>query len=362
MYYFSVPLPYEKERVDDFFKINKEFSLSKIETLYNSLPTTAEGYTGFEQPRSNIGKNITNIDDFINLIEYTQNLGFQFIYLLNSLQPLDIENPQKSEEKFEKLDILINALKKVGVNKYRVANPQLIYHLNKYYPDIEIYLSISYGYYSIKQFENLLKSLHNVKEIIPAYEQNKNFTLLKNLKTKFPNTNIELMANEGCIQGCPYRAAHLMAMLPQNTKFNKEYISFYGKSCHSIKEEDYWSYICTSGVIYPWQLKEYEQIGINRFKFVGRESILFGTKGYSTFTRMYLKSIEDESYADMLPHNIFSAYLWNGNSPILIKDIKNFLPQIEYFKKHGAECSSKCGVECNYCYKCAEELREKFGN
>ena len=367
MYYFSIPLPFDKEKIDAFYDINKSINKSKIQTMYNSLPYDVPEFTGFEQPRSDNNNNIKNINDFIDLVIYAKEKGFDFIYLLNSPKVFDIEKNDELEKKFEKLDYLVNTLKKYGVDKYRIANTQLIYYFLKHYPDLKVYLSITLNYYSIKQMENMILSFNNIKEIIPTFEENRNFELLKNLRKKFKNVDIELMVNEGCISGCPFRVAHLTSLLPKNEmqqkdKLKIEYIDFYTETCHDISKKNYWKYLCTSTVIYPWQIEEYAKIGINKFKFVGRETILFQKKGFIDFTKYYLQAIDDPSSADLIPHNIFSVFLWYKNSSILMKDVKPYLPSIEYFKKNGVYCSSRCSVSCNYCYNCAEKLYKKFGD
>lgn len=367
MYYFSAPLPYYFEKVDEFAQVNKMISKSQIKTLFNSLPGELEEFTGFEQARSNGKGEINSLEDFARLIDYTFEKGFDFVYLLNTLQPFDMIHQDELSIKFEKLDKLVNVLKKHGVNKYRISNPQLVRHFKKNYPDIEVYLSTSLNYFTIKQVENAVKTFDNVKEVIPSYEQNRNFTLLSNIRKKLPNLDIELMATEGCIQGCPLRQHHIMERIPYkylevDKARSREYIGMNRDCCDKIKTNDFWLYLCTSLVIYPWQLEEYSKIGINKFKFVGRDSFIFGKKGYVDFLRFYLQAVDDESKAEMLPFNIFSSYLWTKNSKILVKDIKPYLPKIEYFKKNGALCASRCGVDCTYCYKCAEKLKNKFGS
>ncbi len=366
MYLFSTPLPFDKERIDEFFQINKNLSKSKINTLYNSLPADSDDFTGFEQPRCSTGLNVKTLDDFIRLLDYSLNKGFDFIYLLNSPRVLKLEDRNTLEKQFDKLDKLILKLKGLGLKKYRIANPQLIQHLALNYPDLEVYVSTSIDYFNIKQIENILQIFNNIKEIIPTYEQNRNFQFLKNIKKKFPNLQVEIMVNEGCIQGCPLRKYHSTTSsnyeIQKIMDLGEKYVKLYNSSCTKIIEKDYWTYICTSLIVYPWQIQEYSKIGINNFKLVGRGSTLFNKKGYSDLINWYLKAIEDESVADMIPHNLFGAYLWTENSNILMKDIKPYLPRIEYFKKYGALCASRCGVECHYCYKCAEKLRKKFGD
>ena len=206
MYEFSVPMPFFKEHIDKLISINKEIEKSKITSLYFSLPTNSIDHTGFEQGRFNWYIE-TTFEDWKPLIEYTLNNGFDFIYLLNSPK---IYNPQfdNVEEKLNKLNRLICNLEKLGCNKVRICNPQLMEYINRNYPEIELYLSTSSELLSIKQYSNLFSIFKNIKEIVPSWDLNKNFKFLKNIKKLYPDIKLELMVNEGCIPSCPIRTAH----------------------------------------------------------------------------------------------------------------------------------------------------------
>ena len=43
-----------------------------------------------------------------------------------------------------------------------------------------------------------------------------------------------------------------------------------------------------------------------------------------------------------------------------VKTYKKYLPDIKYFQKYGHLCASRCGVECRYCYKCAEKIQKVY--
>ena len=47
-----------------------------------------------------------------------------------------------------------------------------------------------------------------MKEVVPTWDVNKNFAFIKNFKLRFPDKILELMVNEGCIGGCPFRRDH----------------------------------------------------------------------------------------------------------------------------------------------------------
>ena len=199
--------------------------------------------------------------------------GFEFIYLLNSLRGFLFES-DFFQQQLENLNTLIVKLRSIDCRTYRVGNPQLIAHLEKHYPDLNIYASTSLEYKSLKQYSNFLNIYQSVEEIVPAVDLNKNFRLLKNLRKKFPHITIELMANEGCLHGCPIRCTHSMTMPLSTMIYTKpdDCISsdYFVKTCTKKMSENLFLHLCNHNVIYPWEIKEYNKLGIKNFKFVGR--------------------------------------------------------------------------------------------
>ena len=362
MYEFSTPMPYYKEHIDKLFEINNKVEKSFINTFYFSLPVNSIDYVGFEQGRF-LWNYKTDFEYWKPLIEYSLNKGVDFIYLLNSPK---IYNPafDNLDLILEKLDKLINDLKILGSNKYRVCNPQLIAYLTKYYPDTEIYLSTSSELKSIKEYENMFQMFKNIKEFVPSWDLNKNIRFLKNIRKRFPDIKLELMVNEGCIPNCPIRTSHNIYI----TGIEKELIStsifesqFYLKNCSKILNRNFNWYLCNANIIYPWEIEEYSKIGINNFKLVGRNSDDFRNGNYIKYYELYLKGIDNIKNIENTSIRYFNHYIEDcRNLNFTVKDIKSYLPKIQHFKKHGHECASVCGVNCNYCRKCAEKITNKF--
>ena len=100
MYEFSVPMPYSKKAIDKLVSINNDVEKSKITSLYFSLPSTNELFTGFEQTRNQLSDK-TSFSFWRDLAVYSVDKGFEMIYCLNMPRPLAIENP-KFPEKIEK--------------------------------------------------------------------------------------------------------------------------------------------------------------------------------------------------------------------------------------------------------------------
>ena len=99
-------------------------------------------------------------------------------------------------------------MQKIGVNKLRVASAQLMTYIGKHYPDFQVLASTSLEYKTIWEYQNFIQFHPDVTQIVPSHDVNTNFLLLKNLRKRYPNMEIELMVNEGCLQECPNRNLH----------------------------------------------------------------------------------------------------------------------------------------------------------
>ena len=358
MYKFSVPMPYTKDDINKLLNINNNIEKSKITSLYFSLPVTNELFTGFEQHRNFVNK---EWDYWKNLIEHSLNKGQDFIYLLNNPARLQIEN-ENFERQMEKLDKLLIELQKIGCNKLRIAEHKLMSHIEQNYPYFNLYASTSFEMKSLSEYRNFMIMHPSVKQIVPSHDNIKNFTLLKNLKKMLPNTEIELMVNEGCANGCPNRNGHAEEIMDRHIMYNNSIIlsNFYFKKTFCIKLTPLCK-LLNSNVIYPWEIEEYAKLGIKNFKLVGRDSFS-KFDNYLKSYKMYLKGIDDiksikNEYINTFIHHLADNDIFKN---FTVNEIKKYLPDIRYFKKYGYLCSSRCGVECNYCYKYAEKIKKIY--
>ena len=360
MYNFTTPMPHSVEDINELIKINKEVEKSSITGVYFSLPSNSSDFVGFEQGRFWYNE-VTDFNYWKPLIEYSMNNGFEFIYLLNSPK---IYNPEFEDPAvhLERLDRLINELKKLGCNKLRVCSPQLAGYLNENYPEIELYLSTSTEFQGIKEYANFFSMFQNIKGYVPSWNLNKNFKFLKNITKRFPNIEIELMMNEGCIPNCPLRTSHNIYVSGTTRCIKNKGIfndSFFINKCNYILRSGVFWYLCNGNVIYPWELEEYRKIGITKFKLVGRNNPEFRTGEYLENYRKILNGIDDFDYIKDEEIRHFNNYIYRTKIvKFKISEIKSYLPKIEHFKKYGHLCASRCGVECRYCYKCAEKIQK----
>lgn len=358
MYQFSIPMPINKLLIDKVIDLNKKVQLSKISNFYFALPFDCEKSSGFENARYPF-KMETDYNYWKDLISYSIDNGFSFTYLINSHMPF-FATLDDLNKKFERLDILLNDLSKIGVNQLRIGNMPLLQYVIKNYPNYRVLSSTLFEYTQLGQYRNFAFLFPEVKEIVPSYEVNRNFKLLKNLKKYLPNQEIEIMVNENCTSGCPMRIAHAINLAGDLLPENIIRKSFYFDKCSEMMNKNPFLYACKTRSILPWDIQEYSKIGINRFKVVGRDRLGYMDGSFLTYCSIYLQGIEDyKSIADYNYDSLIYIPEIKGKN-IRIKDLRYKLPQINHFKKYGHLCSSECGSECVYCYKCAKEIEKVF--
>ena len=353
-------MPYTKDNINKLVDINNNLEKSKIKTLFFSLPSSCELFSGFEQPRNRLIE-FSNFDFWKNLMEYSLAQKFEIIYNFNLAQPVDIGSNNLSKQ-LEKLDKLLIELQKTGINKLRIYNIQLLEYISKYYPFFELYVSTVTNYKSIQEFKNLKLLYPNIKQIVPSQDMNKNFQLLDNIKNKL-KLDVEIMCNDGCIQGCiNFYNHHGMKDYEQNYLNGITCTT----ACEKLDNINPFKYLCQTNHVFPWELEEYKKIGITKFKLTGRDSIRDMDKqtanhAISLYYR-YLKGIDDVKTLDDFPVILFlnNSRVKERLINLSVKDIIKFMPDIKYFKKYGNLCSSCCGAECRYCYNCADKIEKVF--
>ena len=328
-----------------------------------------ENSCGFEQIRVVSYPNVRNEHDFFKYVKEAQDAGLEFIYLLNSPRGY---TPLEFYKKSAQINRFMENLLRNDVKVVRATNTQLIDYITLNYPEMEIRTSTSQEYFSIKQYRNLFTQFPRITEIVPSWDLNKNFTFFKNFKTAF-DKNIELMVNEGCLPGCPFRMHHNGSL---GFEFEEEEMNKCGASpryaiafwvmCQKVYFGKMWENIFLSNIIYPWEIETYTtKYGINKFKLVGRNSDsgeLRNGKYFDVYDA-YLKGVDDYDYIANMDFKIFNHYLHLNPNPKLnltVAQVKEFLPDISYFEKNGHKCTSVCGVDCRYCFLLAEKIQKAY--
>ena len=238
-------------------------------------------------------------------------------------------------------------------------------YIGKHYSNFQILASTSLEYKTIREYQNFIAFHHEVKQIVPSHDVNKNFKLLKHLKTNYPDLEIEIMENEACIPGCPNRMFHASINLDIHDEINNDFClsgSYCTRFCMPVIDKQPFKSVTGTTHIFPWDIEEYSKTGINNFKFTGRDAYLGNFEGCLERFSIYLKGIDNIKNIQDYPLSCFTHHL--SGSPVLnkltVKEYKKYLPDIKHFVKFGHLCASMCGTECRYCYKCAEKIQKVF--
>jgi len=367
IYEFSCPLPFNYKTIDEIVELNSTLKKSQITSFYNNTPNPlASKFNQWIQiARGGPNLLIKTYNDFFKYVDYAQQNGFKFTYLMNSPKPFSEKDFKTFKDDFL---YLLDLLKKHNVKNIKVANTQVIDLINNYAPnEFDYSASTVFEYHTLAQYEHLFETYPNFKLLDLTYDENQNFKLIRNLKNRFPNIKIELMINDPCIKGCPSRIAH------------ESELDFYHYKCSLIRQKiGKLAFILACSTIYPWDIEYYSALGINNFKYVAYSP---GGNKIPNNRADYKDILSLKTYLDFIENNNLDIpafeFLFNAGfgfskfidketgkqtNPIKLSQVKDFFPDIKYFIKHGAECHYKCGVECKYCFECAKKLESLFMN
>lgn len=360
MNFFSAPMPFNNNDIDLIAKINDSHKESKINMLYNCLPINATDWSGFEQFRATDFR-INTLEDLIAIVKHAKSLGMDFTYLMNTINtPIPNEFRRRERE----IKTFLERLLENDIMNLRVSNTMIADYIICNYPEFKVHSSTSQEYYSLKQYTNFFHHFPTIKSVVPSWDVNKNFEFISNFKKKFPDIVMELMVNEGCMGGCPFRRDHHSIEIAKGKEIYKDRFDyFFSIACGTLYHKDKTMNLCLNNIIYPWDIATYNKYGIYNFKLVGRNSpdFLRSSKYIERFNTYLdgienIESIYDVSLIEFNHYTIFNTQL----KDIKVCDIIEYLPKLNYFEKNGKNCANACGVTCNYCYDCAEKIKSEF--
>ncbi|AWR98352.1 U32 family peptidase [Acidianus sulfidivorans JP7] len=306
---------------------------------------------------------LPQIDDerFKQHLDVAHSEKIKFLYTMNTASL----NGKEYDEKFvKKVQEEVDYLVRTGVDGFIVAMPFLIKLIKKEYPDMEVSVSSFSRIYNIREVEEYVNLGANT--IIMHEDDNRNFDLLQSVAKygKSHNVDVEVLTNNSCLWGCPYRRSHdivssELSMIdgPKGVWF--EYPILF---CATDVRNDI-ANIIRMRWIRPEDLHHYEEIGIDRFKIAGRNKktdwIVKVVKAYSE--RKYdgnLLDIVSYPQGRAVPKVLELLGEKDNEYEILTKVVVNnseFPPNwLGYFKYN--KCEIRSCEDCKYCDMIAEKV------
>lgn len=252
---FSVPYNWQKDLIG---RIDKRL----VYDFYGKLREdfTGGGRSSFLLPQINknrIAQHIVKIHE----------QGLKFNYLLNSSC---LGNKELTMFGQRKLFNLFNWLVKIKVDSVTVSIPYLLELIKRNFPKLKVNISVIADVDSIeraKHWQDLGADLITLS----CFGVSRDFVLLKQIR-KHLKCELQLIANLDCLYDCPFHQYH-SALNSHASQTDSEMggfiIEYCSLSCRNIRMKDPSKYI-SAGWIRPEDVHHYEDIGIDKLKFVDR--------------------------------------------------------------------------------------------
>jgi collagenase-like PrtC family protease len=276
-------------------------------------------------------------------IALAHSLGFRFNYLVNGSCMGGAEFTPDGRQSLEEY---LAWIRDVGADAITVAIPLVLELARKIAPDLELVVStIAHvdSLRSARMFEELGADRINVSLMV-----NRDFRLLTAMR-KHVRCDLELLANEMCLYGCPYRDYHYSLMA---------HASQAGRSLATV---EYPHLKCTSRrmahpgdllkarFIRPEDVARYEEVGIDLIKIAGRGK---GTPDLLRIARAYLSRRYDGNFIDLTDLGLYDVT--GAKRPRIVLDnraLDGFLEKVA-----AVDCDRACGNACTICDTLATDL------
>ncbi len=369
---FSIPLQYDNVIIDEILSFNNSLPENrKITSVYGALMKSSKDALGWENYRDRTvisgGRvlSLNSISDMMGAINKFNKEGIVFQYCLNSTRTLTAE---MLYEYRPRIFNLCDSLLYHGIEHLKISNLLLFDFIFEYYGDkFKYYLSTTKEYSSIEQFRKLLRKYPVIKEVCIPSDLNKNIRFLNNFQKLFPDVNIEIMLNEGCMYACPWRTEHTphssgtntsqITRLVEEGKCNipLEMVYYYGNRCFECRKVNALEEYFKRRSIMPFDMLYYiDEICISKYKFAGRD---VSQEYLIQSIERYIEGIDDYAKIATMPWNYFNNYSDNVieyiNSPD-IATMKKYFPPLTQFAEFGYLCNTDCGTRCTVCSDLAD--------
>jgi len=351
---FCVPTTFEDSFLDELNKLNEKYQSlgSQVYEVYGSFKVSPFG-TGW--PSTVLP--VVDEEMLARHIERAHSYGIKFAYTLNAVCMNLFEY---SEEGHEALNELLKRLSQMKVDTLIITIPYLIEYVAKNYPEFKINAS------SLCYIDSLNRALTYEKlgahRITLSEDLNRCFSLLKLIR-KNVKAELEVIANNGCLLKCPFRAYHntITAHVSQNVLEDRvgfTYKPYPFMRCTLERLSDH-KEIIKAPWFRPEDVRHYAEIGISYIKIAGRG---LPAEVLLKLIEAYLSGhYEGDIYA--LIDNSYMHFCWDMfdvNSeplpPLKISiDNRSLDGWYEYFIKNNPPCLTGCG-NCNYCENIAKKV------
>ena len=352
-YKFATILPFDFKAIDELANLNTKYKKSQVKTLLGYAPVPSYKFNDWLQSTENPSPEIKTFEDFKKYVNYAQEKGFKIGYLMTSPKPFSEKDFNSFKGDFLKL---LDDIKAAGIDEIRIANTQVATQIDEYRSGLfKLHISNSFEYHNTSQYMNLIHNYPSIRSMDVTVDENHNFHLIRSLRKIFANRPVELMVNDPCMKGCPARISHA-----STSEFNKY-------DCITIKNKDRINYMLKLGTIYPWYLEYYSALGVNNFRILPYASHTpnlnldaLNLKPISNYLECIENGIDNYPVNDFISEILGETF--KLGEKVKLSKLASYLPDVKQFIKTGNKCVVRCGTQCTYCDKMAENLTSYLKN
>ena len=316
-----------------------------------------------------------NLQQVQALIDQAHAHGIKYNYLLNSPCLSNMETTRKYNDQ---MFAFIGTLVDMGVDGFVVAMPYLLDLIKKHFPKVAVSVSTFAIINSITKAR--IWEDKGADRLIIQQDQNRELKLIEKIR-KAISCEIELFANNLCLDQCPYPPFHANFNAHgsmSNDKTKGFALDYCGYSCTERRLTNPVEFI-RGRFIRPEDIHIYEEIGVDVFKLADRQkSTAWLTRVATAYHNRYFDGNmatligypflrgEDDAInvnnptrwmlrPDFIHMDVLKElrYLGEGKDLVYV-DNRKLDGFIEYFKKHDCRMSI-CDVECTHCQKYADK-------
>jgi len=338
MIYLMCGCNFDPDLLDGYKELNEKYEDVKIIEVFGSMRNDPIGCSREEDRLP-----VVDYNSFARFCSKARDLDIKINYTINKSCVGSVEDFKKDEKNYL---AFLEFLGNNGISRVTVTHP-LLMELVATNTDFSIEASTICHTYSVNQVKYY--SDLGVDKICMNLMKNRDITFLRNYNTvcSLHGITLELMANEACLFGCPYRFCHYnqQSHTIENKKFYDNYPIGRCTKIH-VTERVEW---LKARLIRPEDMKRYASIGINHFKITGRTHV---TESQLRIAEYYMKQRLNGNFLDLFPqfYNIYKSKEEQKKAPFFIdnRDLDNFLDH--WFDNMDFVCSDHCELNCYYCY------------
>lgn len=333
--YLTIPADFDKERLLEYARLNDEGEFRyPVREVYGALKCSPFGS----------GRHAGSLPDCseMNFREYVacgaqHGIELNYTFNANCLSGRELTpSGQKDLEKW------IRFLVDCGVRKMTVALPPLLDFIHARFPGIQLYLSVVSGVDSLAK----MKWLADAHVLTGVYLHERLYRDMPSLRiiTDYCNSRdleVGVLVNSLCDVNCPYRCYHYNLVAHGSEGGEQPFLWYYGTECNLRRIRDPRN-VLNLPWIRPDDMDMYAELGITKFKVVGRDLVRF----HADFTRVIQAYNQGHYEGDLFQLFMCFARVERADLFSLVNDkrLSDYLHRVFDGSLHCLSCD-----DCGFC-------------